>query len=82
MRTCGFILIVLVGLACPACDREHHREEPAARQLGKDAYRASEEMKHAAKKAGQELRKADKEARQGWNEAKREDTSKSKKEKR
>ena len=57
------------------------REEPAARQLGREAYEASQDIKHGAKKAAKELRKAGKELRQGWNEARREDPGKHKEKK-
>ena len=73
MRTWGLALIFVVGLMLASCNRDSRRDEPAARQVGRDAYRASEEIKRGAKKAAQELRKAGKEVRQGWNEEKRKD---------
>ena len=75
MRTYGLALILTVGLTITSCKRDAHRDEPAARQVGRDAYRASEEIKRGAKKAAEELRKAGKEVRQGWNEAKRKEDS-------
>jgi hypothetical protein len=70
MRASGLFFILAAGLAITSCNRDDHRNEPAARQVGRDAYQASQELKHDAKKAGQELRSAGKEMREGWNEAK------------
>jgi hypothetical protein len=79
MRACGLLLMLAVGLILTSCGRDAHREGSAARQIGKDAQRASEEIKHDAKKAEQALRKTGKEVRQGWNEATRGDDSRSRK---
>ena len=78
MRGFGPVLMIIVGLNFSACSREDHRDEPAARQVGRDAARASEEIKAGAKKAGKAIQKAGKELRQGWNEEKR-DSSRSRK---
>ena len=75
MRACGLALIFVGGLIFTSCNRDAHRDEPAARQVGREAYRASQEIKRGAKEAAQELRKAGKEVRQGWNEAKHGDDS-------
>ncbi len=72
MRLYVMALLLAAGLMISSCNRDR-RDEPAARQVGREAYRASEEIKRGAKKAAQELRKAGKEIRQGWNEAKRKD---------
>ena len=73
MRTWGAILLLVGMMAASSCSRDKHRDEPAARQLGRDAYKASEEIKRGAKEAAQELRKAGKEIRKGWKEAKQDE---------
>jgi hypothetical protein len=75
MRTCCLALLFLLGFGLASCNRrdEDRRGEPAARQAGRDAYRASQEIKQDAKKAEKQLRDAGKEFREGWNEKKRED---------
>ncbi len=66
---------LLVGtLLLSSCSRE----DPGARQVGRDAYHATEQIKRGAKKAAKELREAGKEVRQGWNEARRESKGKEK----
>jgi hypothetical protein len=70
MRIFGSFLILAAGLILTSCNRDDHKDEPAARQVGRDAYRASQELKEGAKKAEKELRDAGKEVREGWNEAK------------
>jgi hypothetical protein len=79
MRTFRLFFMLAAGLALVSCGRDAHREGSAARQLGEDAHRASDEIKRDAEKARQNLRKAGKEVRQGWEEAKRRDDSRSKK---
>ena len=79
MRAYGLLFMLAAGLMLTSCNRDDHREGSAARQIGKDAHQASEEIKRDAKKAGQALRKAGKDAREGWNEARREDDSRPKK---
>jgi hypothetical protein len=76
MRTSGVILVLAVTIAATSCNRDRRRDEPAARQVGRDAYRASKEIKRGAKEAAQELRKAGKEIRKGWSEAKRDAANK------
>jgi hypothetical protein len=78
MRAFGLTALLIAGSMLSSCNRDTHRDEPAAREVGRDAYRASREIKTGAKKAGQELKKAGKELREGWNEAKREDTRRKK----
>ena len=71
MRASRIAVVVLMGLGLVACDRgDRARRGPAAREVGRDAYRASQEAKQEARKAGRELRDASKEFRQGWDEAK------------
>jgi hypothetical protein len=74
MRISYTALVVAGALSLISCTRENgaHREEPAAREAGREAYRATQDIKRGAKKAEQELRNTGKELRQGWNEAKRE----------
>lgn len=71
--------MIAAGLTFPSCNRDDRRDEPAARQVGRDAYRASEELKEGAKKAEKELRNAGKEVREGWNEAKHKEEPRPKK---
>ena len=75
----AMVLAALGGLV--SCNRHDkgRRNEPAARQIGREAYGATQEIKRGAKEAAQELREAGKELRQGWKEAKREDPPKRKK---
>ena len=61
---------VTAALALTACAR---REEPTARELGRDTYQAGEKIKKGAKEAAREIRDAGKEFRQGYNEARREE---------
>jgi hypothetical protein len=68
MRYWGLAVVLAAGIGC---SRDTHRDEPAARQLGREAYHATQDVKRGAKKAAQELREAGKEVRQGWKEAKR-----------
>lgn len=70
MRISYITLAVFAGLTLMSCDRR----EPAARQAGREAHQASEELKHGAKQAAHELRNAGKEFRQGWNERRAETT--------
>jgi hypothetical protein len=74
MRAFGLAVLLIAGSLLSSCSRDSHRDEPAAREAGRDAYHASQEIKRGAKKAGKELQKAGKELREGWNEAKRDDT--------
>ncbi len=73
MRSWSLIFLsVVLGLS--ACGRREpaRRDEPVAKQAGRAAYQASQDLKHGAKEAVRELRKAGKEASEGWNEAKQE----------
>jgi hypothetical protein len=66
----GLLLICAAGLI--SCSRsDNRRAAPAARQLGKEAYQASQDAKRGAKEAAHQLRSAGKNFQQGWNEAKR-----------
>ncbi|MFN7994232.1 MAG: hypothetical protein U0Q18_11545 [Bryobacteraceae bacterium] len=69
--TVGFVAAVV--LSSGGCTRD--KEEPAARQIGRDAYKLKQNLKQGAREAAQELRKAGKEAHAGWNEAKQENQS-------
>lgn len=75
MRICNLLLVLATGVGLASCNRRDttERRDPAARQVGREAYRSAEELKRGAKKAAQEARKIGKELREGWNEAKRED---------
>lgn len=50
-----------------SCDR--WRDDSAARQAGREAYRASKDLKKGAKRAAHDLRTAGKQFREGWKEA-------------
>jgi hypothetical protein len=63
-------LLALGLVSCNSSNRAAHRDDPAARQAGREAYRASQEAKRAGKKAAKELRNAGREFREGWGEAK------------
>lgn len=69
MRVWYIGLVLMAGAGLSSCSR---RDEPAASQAGREAYRTSQEIKRGAKKAAKELQRAGKELREGWNEAKRE----------
>jgi len=62
---------VLWGVSCKRSDTP--RDNTAARQAGRDAYHATQEIKRGAKQAAKEIRNAGKEMREGWNDAKRTD---------
>ena len=65
--TCGFGLI-----SCARRDEPARRDDPSAREAGREAYDASREIKQGAKTAARELRDAGKEFQQGWRERQRE----------
>jgi len=74
MRASRVTVLVLMGLGLISCDRrDRAHESPGAREAGREAYKASQEVKHEAREAGRELHNAGKEFRQGWNEAKHTD---------
>ena len=81
MRISYITLVLGAVLALSSCTREDtaHRDEPAARQAGREAYRATQDIKRGAKEAAEQVRNAGKELRQGWNEAKRNGSSSEKK---
>lgn len=67
MRYWAVIFGCALGLVGCNTDR---RDEPVARQAGREAYKVQKQAKKAAKELGQDLKQAGKDARQGWNEAK------------
>ena len=74
MRILCLAPVVVAGLFLTGCTRtEERHDDTAARQAGREAYRASEDVKHDAEKAAKELRNAGKEFREGWSEARHED---------
>lgn len=79
LKHLGAVLLGLGLISCSRDNRAHRRDEPAARQVGREAYNASQEIKRGAKEAAQEVRKAGKEFREGWGEARREAPAKPKK---
>lgn len=70
MRTSLFTLSLAIALGLAGCARDDHRNEPAARQLGREAHHAADDLKRGADKAAQEARQAGKQFRQGWEEGK------------
>ena len=75
MRNSGIFLLIVITTGLMSCDRTDraNHDRPAAREVGREAYRASQEVKKDAREAGRELRDAGKEFRQGWNDAKHTD---------
>jgi hypothetical protein len=80
MRATLLVTVLAIGAGLTGCARNDppRRDEPAARQVGREAYQAGEAIKKGAKEAAQEIREAGKELRQGYNDAKREDKSRRK----
>ena len=72
MRISLLSLLLIAGLGAVACNR-HERNEPAAREAGREAYHASQEVKKGAKEAARDLHNAGREFREGWTEARHED---------
>jgi hypothetical protein len=68
MRTFCLALLFLLGFGMVSCSRRD--DQPVARQAGRDAYRASQELKEGARNAERDMRKAGKQFREGWNEGK------------
>ena len=66
--------LACLALSLTSCNQTYDRQ-PDTRQAGREAYRASQELKKDAKRAAQDLRQAGKNFREGWNEAAREDKS-------
>jgi hypothetical protein len=62
------VLAIAIGLS--GCAR---RDEPTARDAGREAYEAGQAIKKGAKKAAREIKEAGKEFREGWDEARRKD---------
>jgi hypothetical protein len=75
MRLSWIAAAFFLGATLISCSRDERsgRNEPAARQAGRDAYHASREVKQGARRAAHELENAGKEFRQGWGEAKHDD---------
>jgi hypothetical protein len=74
MRISHLSLVLAAAVGLVSCNRTaDHREEPVARQVGKEAYSASQDIKRGAKKAAKEIRKAGKEFREGWSERRTEE---------
>jgi hypothetical protein len=65
-------------LGLSSCQQAPRREEPNAREAGRQAYRASQKLKHEAKDAARQLHEAEKQFREGWTEASREDNTRRK----
>ncbi len=68
MKRSFAVIVCLCGLAWVGCDNRH--DDSAARQAGRDAYRASKEIKKGAKEAAHDLRSAGRQFREGWEQEK------------
>ena len=75
MRSPWIVLAFFAALTLISCSRDDRavRDDPAARQAGRDAYHASQEVKQGARRAADDLENATKEFRRGWSEAKHND---------
>jgi hypothetical protein len=60
------MLAIVIGLG--GCAR---RDEPTAREAGREAYEAGRAIKKGAKEAAREIKEAGKEFSEGWKEARR-----------
>ena len=72
MRPWIIILAGLIAFGLSSCNQRESREHPTAREAGRDAYRASQDLKRDAKEAAHELHDAEEQFRKGWGEAQRE----------
>jgi hypothetical protein len=81
MRSLCIALMLFAGMALSSCTRDNRpaQQSAAARQAGRDAYRAAQAARRDAKDAARQLEHAGKDFRQGWEEAKREDGTRSRK---
>lgn len=70
MRRSYLVAALALGIGLTGCAR---REEPTARDAGREAYQAGQAIKKGAKNAAREIREAGKDFREGWNEARRDD---------
>jgi hypothetical protein len=71
MRTLFLTIALIAGLGLASCSRQDNaRETPTAREAGRDAYKASHDLKKEADKAARELKDAGKDFQQGWEEQK------------
>lgn len=70
MRIPGFTLAIFIALGLISCDRSDtaRRQEPPARQAGRDAYQTSRQIRKGVQEAAHDLQNAGKQFRQGWNE--------------
>ncbi|HEY2018903.1 MAG TPA: hypothetical protein VGH38_35605 [Bryobacteraceae bacterium] len=69
MRILHVVPLLVLGIGLISCNRD----DPSARQAGREAYRASQDVKRGAREAGKDLRNASKQFREGWEEAKHQD---------
>jgi hypothetical protein len=69
MRRSYLLSALVIGIGLTGCARD----EPKAREAGREAYEAGQAIKKGAKEAAREVREAGKEFREGWNEARRDD---------
>ena len=72
MRTSLIGILVLAAETLTSCNQTARRSEPNARQAGRDAYRATQNLKKDAKEAARQLHEAEEQFREGWSEASRE----------
>jgi hypothetical protein len=74
MRTSLIAVFCFVGLTLTSCNIGS-APQPDARQAGRDAYKASQDLKKDAKEAARQLQNASKEFREGWKEAQQRDAN-------
>jgi predicted small secreted protein len=76
MRTSCLLTILAIAISLSGCAR---REEPTAREAGREAYQAGQAIKKGAKEAAREIKDVGKEFSEGWKEAQRKDAKPRKK---
>jgi len=75
MRTSYLTVLIAIGLGLSGCARNQpaRRDDSAAHEAGRDAYKAGETIKKGAKEAAHEIHEAGKDFREGWSEARKDD---------
>ena len=69
--------MALISSGVTSCSRStDRRDDEAARKAGRNAYRATQDLKHDANEAARQLRDAGSQFREGWNQAKHENHDK------
>lgn len=68
MRQSLLTLSIATAIALAGCSHSR-QDDNAARQLGREAHHAADDIKRGAKEAAHEAREAGKNFREGWKEA-------------